>query len=233
MAIPLEIIGNIATFIADTEGLMADITGAISDVTGFISNAQGALLQYEYLMAIPIIAAEFQGLVDIIMGIGKFVWGFLQVIPPLANSLGDGMFSIFTFSYTWMMCLFKNIANIQACFFYYLLEIIGQILYLPIRIILWMVFKCGYDLYKYEKMGWDVIELIDDNVFYYADFHICHFPKSIREKCYNCKRLKVSALVQHSTPLINVLVNDVPNNMMPGFMRIIKGGEELMHPFGF
>jgi hypothetical protein len=34
----------------------------------------------------------------------------------------DGIFALVTFAISWMMCLFKNIANMQTCLFYYLLD---------------------------------------------------------------------------------------------------------------
>jgi hypothetical protein len=132
-----------------------------------------------------------------------------------------------------MMCLFKNIKNIQVCFFYYLLEIFGQILYLPIRIFLFLMYLIKINLYKKEEAVWDMIEYLDTIVFAKTHIHICHYPRNIREQCYNCKRLKVDTLAKHSTPLVNDIFVTVPNNLGPGIKLIVQGATEAMNPFDY
>ena len=120
----------------------------------------------------------------------------------------------------------------QTCIFYYLLEAIGQILYLPVRIFLWIAFQLKIDLYPLETQFWDLIEYIDKIVLKAAGFHISHYPKNIREQCYNCKRLKISSLVDHSMPMVNDVTNVLPPALGPGVMKMITGGTQLMNPFG-
>jgi hypothetical protein len=134
----MDPIAEIEGAVADATGLIGDVEGAIADVEGGVADAEGALLQFEYLAAIPIIAAEFKGLVDILLGAGETFWGVLQSLGFFIPDFFDGIFTLATFSLSWMMCLFKNIANMQTCLFYYLLEVIGQILYLPVRLFLWI-----------------------------------------------------------------------------------------------
>jgi len=244
MAIPLEVIGDITGFVADAEGLIADVEGgvniaegAVADVEGAIADAEGALAQSEYLQQVafwtPIIIAEFKGLVDIITGAWQLFVGVLEFLPVFVPDGIDGIFTLFTFAMSWMMCLFKNISNMQACIFYYLLEAIGQILYLPVRIWLWIAFQFKIDLYPVETRFWDFIEYIDQIVLKAAGFHISHYPRNIRDQCYNCKRLKISALVEHSTPIMTDITTVLPPALMPGLMNVVKGGTELTHPFQY
>ena len=128
MAIPLEIIGDITGFIADAEGLIADVEGgvniaegAIADTEGAIADAEGALAQAEYLQQVafwtPILIAEFKGVVDVITGAWNLFIATIKFLPEFGLSFADGVFALFTFSMSWMMCLFKNITNMQTCIF--------------------------------------------------------------------------------------------------------------------
>jgi len=225
--------------IADIEGAIADSLSAssllesiIGAVQSGIGAAQATLMESQYLAALPIIAVEFRGLVDILLGAGEVFIGSLESLAFFVPDLFDGIFAIFTFSITWMMCLFQNISNMQTCLFYYLLEATGQVLYLPIRVFLWVCYQVGFDLYPMESAFWNGVEELDKVVMEFLGFHISHYPKDIRDKCYNCKRLKISALTNHAGPLADDVFNKLPKLLMPGFMHIAKGGDELMHPFG-
>jgi len=233
MAVPLEIMELVLQGIANVQGVIADLTGIIGDVEGAIADAEGALLQAEYAAAVPLIAAEFQGLVDILIGSGKL---FIGTIETLTSSLipdtFDGIYTLVVFSISWMLCLFKNIGNMQTCIFYYLLEAIGQILYLPVRIFLFFASQIGINFYPLETRFWNFIEYLDTLAIGSIGFHISHYPRNIRDQCYNCKRLKVSTLMAHSDPLVKDITQVVPRNLSPGITQIIQGGTELMHPFG-
>ena len=181
----------------------------------------------------PILIAEFKGVVDIISGAWQLFVGTIEFLPEFGLSFSDGVVTLFTFSISWMMCLFKNLSNMQTCIFYYLLEAIGQILYLPVRLFLWIAFQFKIDLYPIETKFWDFIEYIDKIVLNAAGFHISHYPKNIREQCYNCKRLKIATLVEHSMPLVTDVTTVLPPALTPGLMNVIKGGYELMHPFQY
>jgi hypothetical protein len=224
--------------IADVEGAIADslsATGLIQSIIGAVQSgigaAQATLMESQYLAALPIIALEFRGLVNILQGAGEVFIGSLESLAFFIPDLFDGIFAIFTFSITWMMCLFQNISNMQTCLFYYLLEVAGQILYLPFRLLFWVCYQAGFDLYPMEAAFWNGIEELDKVVMNYLGFHISHYPKNIRNKCYNCKRLKISALTNHAGPLADDVFNKLPALLMPGFMHIADGGDQLMHPF--
>jgi hypothetical protein len=222
-------------------GVLSDIFAPINlaeEIGTFVESTftavTSSLMQYEYLAALPIIAAEFKGIVDIIEGSWNL---FVGIIKSLATNLipdtFDGVFTLIVFAVSWMMCLFKNITNLQACMFYYLLEIVGVIFYLPFRVTLWVLSQFHIDLYDLETQFWDGIEYIDEVVLNYAGFHVSHYPKNIREQCYNCRRVKISALDKHTAPLVKDLTQTVPSLLSPGLKQIIKGGTELMNPFDY
>lgn len=222
-------------------GVLSDIFAPINlaeEIGTFVESTftavTSSLMQYEYLAALPIIAAEFKGIVDIIEGSWKVFVGTLKALGTnLIPDIFDGVFTFVVFAISWMMCLFKNITNLQACMFYYILEIFGIILYLPVRLLLWVASQFKIDLYPLEQNIWDKIEYLDGVVFNYGGFHICHYPKSIREQCYKCRRVKISALDKHTAPLVRDLTETVPALLSPGVQQIIKGGTELMNPFDY
>lgn len=236
MPVPLWVMSAVGSLIADTEGAVTMIEGIISNVQGSLHILQGALMQSQYLAQVafwaPIIAIEFKGLLNIITGAWEVFINTLRFLPQFGLSFAEGVFAIFTFSMSWMMCLFKNISNMQTCIFYYLLEAIGQILYLPFRITFWLVYQLKFNVYTYETQFWDGVEYVDKIVLKAVGFHISHYPKNIRDQCYNCKRLKISTLVKHSQPLVRDVTEVLPPALGPGVMKMITGGTQLMNPFG-
>lgn len=229
--LPFAILSAIESTIGAVEGLISDITGMVADVQSAITVAQGIINQQRYFMAAAIAALEFRGLVHIIQGAGELFVGTLKSLGKIIPDSITGIVALFTFAISWMMCLFKNLSNMQTCFLYYMLEIVGQILYLPVRIFLWVLYQFKLDLYPLETSFWDLIDTIDRVVMKYAGFHISHYPKNIRDTCYNCKRLKISTLVNRTTPIATDVQEAIPAFIMPGLNHIAKGGIQLMHPF--
>jgi len=236
MPLPLWVMSVVGSLIADAQGATTITQGIVHALQGAFHTLQGSIMQSQYLYWLafwaPIIAIEFKGLLNIITGAWEVFINTLTFLPQFGLSFADGVAALFTFSMSWMMCLFKNLSNMQTCIFYYLLEAIGQILYLPVRIFLWIASQLKIDLYPLETQFWDLIEYIDKIVLKAAGFHISHYPKNIREQCYNCKRLKISSLVDHSMPMVNDVTNVLPPALGPGVMKMITGGTQLMNPFG-
>jgi len=231
---PLEIISDVEGGIADVEGAVADVEGAVADTEGSITIAEGIAIQAQqygwYLMLLPLVLAEFTGLTDVLLGAAEVFIGTVRTLIHVIPDGLDALFTLATFSLSWMMCLFKNISNMQTCLIYYLLEVVGQILYLPFRIFLFLVFQLGVDLYPIEKGFWNFVEDADKFILGITGFHISHYPKNIRDQCYNCQRLKISALERHSANLVNDITVRAPKNLMPGFNLMATGGTQLMHP---
>ena len=101
--------------------------------------------------------------------------------------------SIFIGSY--IQCMRQLAQNMLFCLPFFLLQIFGQILYLPIRLILWIFSTYLYiNLYAIEARVWKGLQTVDDALFRIFQIHIIHFPKSVRESCFTCIRLKESAV---------------------------------------
>jgi hypothetical protein len=108
--------------------------------------------------------------------------------------------SEFVFTYT--VCGVKYISNIPNCIFYYLVDMFIQILYLPLRITIWILYAfLGINLYPTQKMIWKYVEQINGYVYGFTGFNIIRWPKNIRDQCYNCKRLKTSVLVNKASDI--------------------------------
>ena len=120
-------------------------------------------------------------------------------------------FSVYVGSY--LTCGVKFISNIFTCLPYYILEIIGQILYLPIRLLLWLLFLAQVDLYPAEKNAWYGLKIINDFLRPIIGFHIIHFPERIRKNCYTCVRLRDDALTGQKKRTDRVWRKDMPDKI--------------------
>ena len=133
--------------------------------------------------------------------------------------------SEFVFSYT--MCGVKYISNIPNCILYYTVDTFLNILYLPIRISLWILYLLGVNLYPTQNMIWKYIEKINGYIYSSLGFNIIRWPKNIRDQCYNCKRLKTSVLIKKAKDIDRDFKVNIPKILMKGANRIKKGGNEI------
>ena len=118
--------------------------------------------------------------------------------------------SEFVFTYT--VCSVKYISNIPNCIFYYLVDIFIQIMYLPIRITIWILYAfIGINLYPTQNMIWKFLEQINGYVYGFIGFNIIRWPKNIRDQCYNCKRLKTSVLVDKASDINKGFKSAIPS----------------------
>jgi hypothetical protein len=181
---------------------------------------------------------------------------FFHSIPRRVTNLGDGFTNIFdgigsefvalgmgielgfgdivtliqyTFEFlmTYIKCGVYFISNIRNCFFYYLLEIVGQIIYLPFRILFWLLNLFGLNVYGIVDKIWSAIDDLDTYIYTSAGFHIVHYPKSIRQQCYVCKRLKVKVLTNKAKDVSDDFKYKIPEIMTRGIATINKGKDQL------
>lgn len=101
--------------------------------------------------------------------IGLFGWKYLV--------------KVVTWIFNFAKCSLTWFANFRGCFFWYMLEIIGQILYLPFRFLFWIM-GCTGD--KIEKGIWKVVDGIDCFFFDLTTYHVFRYSPEIIEKCYSC-----------------------------------------------
>ena len=130
----------------------------------------------------------FNGVEEEIVAIGyAFELGF--------DSISSLVYSTTIFIDTYLNCIIKILSNSLDCLPFYILDVIGQILYLPVRILLW-VFNTflGINLYSIEKNTWKGVMEFDNIIYSSTGFHIARYPKEIRDNCYTCSTLKKSVL---------------------------------------
>jgi len=113
------------------------------------------------------------------------------------DSISSLVYYTAIFVETYLGCIVKILSNSLECLPFYILDVIGQILYLPVRILLWVVDTfLGIDLYNVEKRTWKGLMDFDDIIYSSTGFHIARYPKEIRDNCYTCTTLKKSVLTE-------------------------------------
>lgn len=74
----------------------------------------------------------------------------------------------------------KFIVNLPKCYMWYILEAIGQLLYLPIKFLVWIA-----ALQSTERQIWNQIENIDCMVKKSTGYHLIHYSDTIQDRCYS------------------------------------------------
>jgi len=85
---------------------------------------------------------------------------------------------------SYIICSFEKIKNLPGCMPWYMLEVFGKCLYLPIAFFVWL-----FKLQEVEDAFWDAMESMDKIIFEMFEFHVIHYPESIIKRCYKCKKL--------------------------------------------
>lgn len=93
----------------------------------------------------------------------------------------------------WTIVIFGDVikffTNFTGCFFWYMLDIIGKILYLPITFIIWIFDKFGISMLKdIEKNVWEILHKISCKVYEFTSIHLIYFPQNVINKCYTFKK---------------------------------------------
>jgi hypothetical protein len=204
---------------------LADAEGAIADVTGIISNAQGAtntFLEtptfYDTVVAKPRrLMSRMSSTISKYIGYATTFYGVIAASKILVDGGFEFILASGVFAITHVICLVQNMSNFTKCFFYYLIDIVFYICYLPIVIMLW-VFKgaVGINLYPLERKIWDMLYNFD--AFFYGafGFHLIKWSKSVRDQCYNCKRLKTQVLTHSASKFAKDIWWVVPPILLRG-----------------
>lgn len=178
-----DIAGDVAEEAADTSRFVAErgdearaeATEIIRDV-GMEGKATGERL-----------AGEVEDVVSDATTKGGLTWMFMTFMFIIFTSIGYivdvGNWMIKAASDT-----VKFFSNFTGCFFWYFLEIIGQILYLPIRFIVWIFDISGISLpRKIEEEVWKVMHIISCKCYEFTSFHLIYYSQDIIQKCYTFK----------------------------------------------
>lgn len=157
---------------------------------------------------------------NIFAGIGNIIDGSTSEIRIAFEELGyvfeeTQVFFEYSSLYlgTYLACLVKFIINFYKCFFYYLVEFIGKIFYLPVLLGIWLINTfIGIDMKPTEQRVWKGLSYFDGIIFAMLGFHIIHFPKHIRKDCYTCVRLRSRVVEDQGTKVAKAWggENDLP-----------------------
>lgn len=157
----------------------------------------------------------FYGIGLTLEGIGKGIGlGFLE-IGELLTYLGE-------FLFTYLICAVKFTTNLWSCFFYYIIELLLQIIYLPIRIILFLGYSMGIDLYARERQVFEGLTDLSYMFYSVTGYHFMFWPKNIRERCFVCVRLKTDAVSEKANDVDKVFNEKLPEFMQRGIGTIEK-----------
>jgi hypothetical protein len=156
------------------------------------------------------------------------LWYFLVQIMIFIQITGEYVF-------TRMACGVEKIETFGDCFFYYMLDLIGKILYLvlitfPIWIIEFVSAGC-IPARKVEKRVLQYFETIDRCIFDMFGFHIIHFSKSVRDKCYGCRVLKEKAFKEQGRKFNDNLKNTITPLLSDWTKTFQKGGNQIGQAF--
>jgi hypothetical protein len=113
---------------------------------------------------------------------------------------------------TYVGCGFKFFENFFDCIFYYIVDVILYVLYLPFMIIIWAFKKFSIDFTYVEERVYNGLKTLNDFLYPIIGFQIIHWPKPVREKCYLCKRLKVDAVKNKANEVGVTFKEKIPKN---------------------
>jgi len=131
-----------------------------------------------------------------------------------------------------MVCGMYFMSNLNFCFFYYLMDVVGQILYMPVRFGIWMMFVVTQkDINPNIDQVWSYIYMADKWIFNNCGFHIAHWSLYVRNRCYNCRRLKSSALQRKAAEVDYNFNTGLPNLLNEARTNIWNGGDKVKHAF--
>lgn len=170
-----------------------------------------------------------QRFANIFAGIINIFIGVAMELKDVGIVSGIVLTDFFIFlEYTWelirtyMICAPKMISNLTSCLIYYIFDFFGIVLYLPVRIFISLLKIFGVNLYPVEKQIWDGIEKIDRLIFTAIGFHLIHWPKNVRDQCYNCKRLKLTVYADRILNIVDDFTVNIPGIMVTGIRYLKK-----------
>ena len=130
----------------------------------------------------------------------KLAWEikYLTMFAGISIILGGYIWNVGVWSMNMISCLFVMFGNFSSCFFYYFLDIIGYVLYLPFAFMFYL-FRSSIEIYypdckrkdyppiyNVEKEIWNLIYDIDCKIYDATGFHVFHYSEEIMKRCYSC-----------------------------------------------
>ena len=176
-----------------------------------------------------------EGIYDIFTGVAQEFFEFPRGAYIGAVSGAKMAHALGVFGITNFICGLKMLQNGTSCIGYYLLQILGKLFYLiPMIFVILLDFVSGKAKVgsKMEKVLWDGLERVDIWTTHRFGFHIIYFSKSVRDKCFNCRRLKTSAFVRKTGEFVNDMTEDVIPLTTGGLSKMFGGFGKIMNAFG-
>lgn len=143
------------------------------------------------------ITGTFKSVGKIFKDIGKIFKLIFKDIPKWIGMVFKWIFyDIPRWAFDFILCIFNKIKNLPSCFLWYMLEVVGKILYLPFQITFWildLILKSSGVTSVRIKGTVDKLWLLLDDIDHFqyelSGFHLVHYPDNIIDKCYKCKGL--------------------------------------------
>jgi hypothetical protein len=150
------------------------------------------------------------------------------------DSISSLVYYTVIFIDSYLGCIMKILSNSLECLPFYLMDVIGQIIYLPLRILLWVfdVFL-GIDLYPTEKKLWKGIMEVDEVIYSIFGFNIARYPKGIRDNCYTCVALKSSVLSERKKNVDITFEDKIPAQLGKSKPTFDKAKDHFDEVFAF
>ena len=186
---------------------------------------------------INIVTEIVMGIKDIFLGLAREFQEFPQGAFYLGVHLAIFIQYLGVFVFTNLFCAMQMIQNFTSCFFWYALDIFGKILYLVPQVFILIFSLFGIPAREMEKNIWDALESVDRSVVDMSGYHLIHFPKNVRDRCYNCKRLSTSALIGRAADTFGDINDPIIPLMTGGLLDMFNGARRavnaLLSPIGF
>jgi hypothetical protein len=170
-------------------------------------------------MIIKFIFTLPQRFANIMVGLVNVFFGVAVSLKDVGVVSGIVFIDFFVFMmYTWefvrtyTICSLQFAGNMTNCIFYYIIDtIVNFLLLIFLHLPLWILKNfTGLNLYNDVNKMSKLLEQLDQIIFGYVGFHIIHWPKNVRDKCYNCKRLKVGVYAGKIMSLVDDFTIKIP-----------------------
>jgi len=131
---------------------------------------------------------------------------------------------LFIFIFTHLECMNKISKNYVTCFLTYSVDfLIGLVLLVPCAALYLTCFMTGWDYNQQIDKMKRMAEELDAHIFGIFGAHIIHWPKPIRDMCYNCKRLRPEALVAKTMDVEYDITGRIATLAVGGVMKMFGG----------
>jgi hypothetical protein len=167
-----------------------DISNTINDIKNFVNDIT------RFFRSIPGRVSNFSKAFD---KVGKGLKTSWLNLGLSLNEAGDNVGAFFpligkyfnNYLASRLKCSFEKMGKFKPCFKYYLLELIGEILYsIIVRLPAFILHLItGIDVNSQIDIVWNVIYWVDDIIYDLINYHIAHWSDEILNECYLCEGL--------------------------------------------